>query len=127
MTDDERRPLSLGQCGVESLADGVDIAAVNLDDVPVPSAVFGSRILGHHLRNGGRQLDVVGVVEHDEVVQSEFAGNTADALRDFLLNAAVRDVGIDMVLHYLMSETGLKEPLGHGSACSEGMPLTERT
>ena len=25
-----------------------------------------------------------------------------------------------------MSETGLKEPLGHGSACSECMPLTER-
>ena len=52
----------------------------SFDYVPVPSAILGSGVFGSNGLNLGRELDVVAVVEHDEVVQSEISCKTACAL-----------------------------------------------
>ena len=123
--DDERRTFTLLDCDLESGGHGLGIAAVDVKHVPVPSAVFGRDILRVDGIDLGRELHVVGVIEHDEVVQAQMAGDAPRTLRDFLLNAAVGDERIGLVRDDL-AEAGGEEPLGNRAADGHDMTLAQR-
>ena len=126
MADDQRGALFLGLCLLDGLTNLVNVVTVNLLHVPSPGLVLlGGVLRGHHL-GLRRELDVVGVVEHDEVVQSQVAGNTACALRNLLLHTAVGDVGVDGLVHHV-AQTGLEELGGDGGTYCEGVALSQRT
>ena len=123
--DDERRPLRLGVGRVERRADGVDVVAVDLDDMPVPRLVLHADVLRVYLVDGRRELDVVGVVVHDEVREAQVTGDAAHALRDLLLHGAVRDVGVGLVRHPL-AEARRHEPLDDRGAERHRVALAQR-
>jgi len=100
LTDDEGRAILLLLGSIESLTDLSHVVTVDLDDIPAPSLVLHLCILVHYDATLCRELDVVGIVEHDEVVQTEVAGDTTYTLRDFLLYSTIRNVCVDLVLHH---------------------------
>ena len=110
VTDDEGGavlfPVGSGEC----LTDGIRVVAVDIHD----GSAFGG------------ELYVVGIVEHDEVVQSECACQSSDFCADAFLDASVGDVGVYLVLHHGVSEACLEEFLCHGGSCGIGVSLSER-
>ena len=125
LADDQRGALRLGVGLTEGVADLFDGLPIDGDHAPVPSAVFGGDILGVHLVDLGGELDVVRVVIHDEVVQPEVPSQSADALRDFLFDATVRDVGVRLVSHPF-AEASHHEAFGDGCAEGHGVSLPQR-
>ena len=123
--DDERRTLRLGIGGDERSAELVDVVSVDRQHVPAPRLVLHRHVLAVHLVDLGRELDVVRIVVHDEVRKPQVTGDAAHALRDLLLDGAVRDVGIGLVRHPL-AEARRHEAFGDGCAQRHGMPLTQR-
>ena len=128
LTDDEGRLALYLLCLVESLANLVNVVAVDFEYLPAKSTILCSCVLVHDILGLSRELDIVAVVEHDEVVQAEHRGDAGCTLRDFFLNATIRDVGIDS----LLVEGGVagmsgKELGCYGSTYSEDMTLSERT
>ena len=87
--------------------------------------VFLGRVLGGHFLGFSGELYVVGIIEHDEVIQSQRAGNAACALGYFFLDAAIRDVGVDGLRHHF-GETCLQEFGGDGSTYGKGVSLPQR-
>ena len=85
--------------------------------------LLAPRALRLGLRGG--PLRQLGVVVHDEVAQTQMAGDAAHALRYLLLNAAVGDVGIGLVGHPL-AEARYQETLGNGCTECHGMALAQR-
>ena len=80
VTDNQTRTLLLCLCLSNGLTDLNDIVTVDLLYIPSPCLVFlGGVLTGHHLRTG-RELDVIGVIEHDEVVKTQVTGNTSGSL-----------------------------------------------
>ncbi len=98
---------------------------VDRQHVPTPSLVLLGDVLGVDLLDLGRELDVVGIVVHDEIREPQVPGDAAHHLRNFLLDTAVGDIGVSLVGHPL-AETGHHEALGNGSAQRHGMPLSQR-
>ena len=88
--------------------------------LPAPGFVFHGHVLGVHLIDLGRELDVVRIVVHDEVAQPQMPCDASHALRDLLFDGAVGDVGIGLVRHPL-AEAGRHEPLRDGGAQRHGM------
>lgn len=127
VTDDKCRTVLLLAGKDQSGTNLVRVVAVYCQHVPSPCAIFLLGVLVHHHVTLGRELYLVGIVEHDKVVQMQQAGNASCTLRNFFLNAAVRDVSIDLMLHHCASEACLKEFLCNGSTHSEGVSLSERT
>ena len=80
LTDDEGWLAFYLLCLVESLADLVDIVAVDFEYLPAKSTILGCCVLVHDVLGLGRELDVVAVVEHDEVVQTEHRSYTCSTL-----------------------------------------------
>ena len=126
VADDECGALGLGLGGGYCRRDFVGIVAVDFDHVPVPRAVFCGYILVGHFVDHGGELHAVGVVEHDEIAQSEEAGEATGTLADFLLDAAVGDESISLMGNHV-AETGLQETLADGAAYGHGVTLAERT
>ena len=126
MADDERRTLRFALGGDQRFTNLVDIVSVDRQHVPAPCFVFHGHVLGHHLVDLRRKLDVVRVVVHHEIRQAQMAGNAAHALRNLLLDGAVGNIGIGLVRHPL-AEAGGHEALRNGSAQRHGVPLTQRT
>ena len=126
MADDQRRFLGFVHGTGQRHANLTAVVAVDADHVPTPRLVFGHDILGRHLVHLRRKLDVVRIVEHDKVVQSEVAGDTAHALGYLLLDAAVGDECESLVRH------PFAETLNHETFCdrraeSHRMTLSQRT
>ena len=112
---------------VERLANLCGVVADNFDDFPTESAILGSSVLAHNVLGLSGELDVVGVVEHDQVVQTQNAGDTRCALRNLLLDTAVGDVGVDG----LLGEGGVagvssQELGGNGGTDGKHVTLTQR-
>ena len=105
----------------------VGVVAVDGQHVPSPSAVFLLSVFVHHHATLCRELYVVGVVEHDKVVEFQHSSDASCALRNLLLYAAIRDVGIYLVLHHGATKTCLQELLGNSGTYSEGVALSKRT
>ena len=111
---------------MEGLADLVGTVAVDGDDFPVPGFVFLGHIFAGDCGTLGGELDVVGIVEHDQVVQPEGSGYAACALGDFFLHASVGDVGIDGLAHDFLAKPCLQEFGGYGGSHGVAMALAER-
>jgi len=126
LADDERGAALFLQGGIEGLAYLLYVVAVDLHHIPSPCLILGLGVLVHHELGLCGKLNVIGVVEHDEVVQSQYAGNATYTLRDLLLHGTVADIGVDLVLHHGFAKACLKEFLGNGSTGSHRMALTER-
>ena len=126
MADDERRTLGLALGGDQRLADLIDVVPVDRQHVPAPCLVLHGHVLGHHLVDLGRELNVVRVVVHHEVRQAQMAGDTAHALRNLLLDGAVRNIGIGLVRHPL-AETGGHETFRNGGSQRHGVALSQRS
>ena len=69
--------------------------------------IHGSVFNGHIFRFG-RKLDVVGVIEHNQIVQTQCTGNASGTLRNFFMDTTVGDVSIDCLVHHLV-EPGFEE------------------
>ena len=80
MTDDERGACRLLIGLTQSLTNLLTVVAVNLDDVPVPRLILQARIFRDNLGRLGGKLNLVGIEEHDKVVEPQMAGYTACAL-----------------------------------------------
>ena len=126
VANDEAGALLLGLSLLDGFAYLLHVVAVNLLYIPSPCLVLLGGVLGGHDLGAGRELYVVGIVEHDEVVQTQIACNTAGTLRDFLLHAAIRDVGIDGLVHDV-AQASLQELGSDGSTHGERVALSEGT
>ena len=80
LTDDEGRLAFYLLCSLDGRTDLGCIVTIDFDDLPALCAVLGSSVLSHYLLGLGRELDVVAVIEHDEVVQAQHAGDTGSTL-----------------------------------------------
>ena len=128
LADDERRTFLFLLGGFDGLANLLAIVTVDLDDVPTPCTILHGRIFSHDVLGLCRELDVVRVVEHDEIVQTQMAGDASAALRDFLLYATVRDVCVDGLLgERRIAGAGSQELGGNGSTYGKGVALSQRT
>ena len=127
VSDDEGGAVLLFVGGFEGGADLFGVVAVDFKHVPVPCAVFHARVFGDNGRCFGGKLNFIGVEEHDEVVQSEVSRDASCALRDFLLHAAVGDVGIDaFALKAGVARAGVKGFGCDGRTHGVGVPLSQR-
>ena len=116
----------LGFC--ECLAYLCHIVAVDVEYFPTKGAVSGCRVFAGHNGCLGGELDVVGIVEHDEVVQPQVACDAGCAGTDFFLYAAVADVGIYGFLpEGWVARLGIKELCSDGCAHGIGVPLSQGT
>ena len=99
---------------------------VDRQHVPAPRLVLHGHVLGHHLVDLRRELNVVRIVVHHEVRQAQMAGDAAHALRNLLLDGAVRNIGIGLVRHPL-AETGGHEAFRNGGSQRHGVTLSQRS
>ena len=57
-------------------ADLGNIVSVNLKHFPSHGAILGAGVFCHYIAGLGGELDFIGIIEHDEVIQLQFACNT---------------------------------------------------
>ena len=126
MADDQRGAFALCFGLFQGLTNGVGVVTVNLYHTPAPSFVLTGSVLGRYLLGLGGELNIVRVEEHDQIVQTQRTSHAASALRNLLLNAAVRDVGIDGLIHHF-GEAGFHELGGNGCSYGKRMALAQRT
>ena len=111
---------------VERTAYSIGIVTVDSNDVPIPCLVFLGDIFTGYGIGSRRELYVVGVVEHDEVVETEVSCQTAGTLRNLFLHTAVGNIGIDRLIHDI-AQTRFQKLGGDSSPHSIGMSLSQRT
>ena len=80
MTDNQTWALLLGLSLLDSLTNLINIVTVDLLYIPAPCLVLLSCVLAGHNLSLCRELDIVSVVEHDEVVQTQITGDTTSTL-----------------------------------------------
>ena len=124
-TDDDCRLVLLGDCGIESGPESGQISAVDFQYIPTPGAVLGGGVFGSNIIGDCGELDVVGVVEHHQVVQSQLAGDTAGTLGNFLLDAAIGDES-EVIMSHPVTEPACEELVGDGRTDGEYMALAQR-
>ena len=125
LTDNQCRAFFFSLCFLDSCADFVRVVTIDGKYVPSPCFIFHGCVFNGHIFRFCRKLDIVGVIEHNQVVQSQCAGNTSGTLRDFFLNTTVRNVSIDGLIHHLI-ETGFQEFCGNRGTYGESMSLSQR-
>ena len=107
------------------LANSIGTATIDFKHMPAPSLVLCNYIFAIYLLDGSGELDVVSVIVHDEVIESEMPCDTTSTLRDFFLDASIRDVGVDGLAHDPAQTMG-EELCCDGCTDSEGMSLPKR-
>ena len=128
LTDNQRRTLFFCFGCIQRFANLFAVVTVDFNDVPVPCTVFHGRVFGRYILGFGRKLDVVGVVEHDQVVQTEAACNTACALGDFFLNASVGNICVDSLFGKSRITGTCGQELGSdGGTYGKHVSLSQRT
>ena len=80
MSDDERRLARDGLRLAESLTNLSHIVAVDFDYLPAKCTILHGRILSIYQSSLGGELDIVGIIKHDKVVQTERACHTGRTL-----------------------------------------------
>ena len=125
LADDQAGLVLLGDGLGQGGADLVWVVAFNGRHAPAPGLILLGGIL---VRDGAGirgELDIVGIVEHDQVAQAEEPGDAACALRNLFLHPAVGDEGKRLVRHPF-AEASAQEPLGNGGAYRAGVALAQR-
>ena len=126
LTNDQRRTLLLVVSRLQCLTNLIFRVAVDAYHSPAPSLVLSYNILSINLLNRCRELNIVGIVVHNQIVQTEVAGQTTDTLRNLLLNTTVRDVGVGLVSSPL-AKACCNESLSNSRSNSHRVALTQRT
>ena len=126
LADDEGRLTYRSLGFAKSLTDRFGAATIDLDDVPAPSLVLSSYIFAVNLLDGGRELDIIGIIVHDEVVEPKVSSDTTSPLRDLFLYPPVGDIGVDRLTHD-PAKTVSEELSCDGCPYGEGVTLAERT
>ena len=126
LTNDQCRTLLLLVCSLQSLANLLHRVTVNAHHAPAPSLILSYDILSINLLNSCRELNIVGIVVHNQVVQTQVTSQTAYTLRHLLLDTTVRDVSIGLVSSPL-AKTGCDETLSNSRTNSHRVTLTQRT
>ena len=127
MSDDEGWSGGFGICIAESFADLHRVVAINFNHVPIPSTILHSGVFGNNIGRHGRQLHIVGIEKHNQVVQSQVPGHTTGALTNFLLNAPIGNISINLFfLKSGIAGTRIKRFGSDSGSHSIGMPLSER-
>ena len=112
-------------CCIKSLANLCNVVSVNTEHFPTQCTILCSGILVCYHAGLGGKLNVVCIIEHYKIVQSQCAGNTCCTLRDFLLNATVGNVCVDGLLLECGVAGACIKALGcNGSTNGIGVPLT---
>ena len=70
VTDDQGRTVVDSLCLLQCLTDLGYIITIDLEYLPAPCFVFHGDVFSIHLFHFRRKLDVVGVVEHNQIVQA---------------------------------------------------------
>ena len=109
----------------KSLTDRFGTATIDLYDVPAPSLVLSSYIFAVDLLDGGRELDIIGVIVHNEVIKPKVPSDTTSPLRDLFLYSPVGDIGVDRLTHD-PAKTVSEELSCDGCPYGEGVTLAER-
>ena len=125
LADDQARLVLFGECLGQGGADLVRVVAVNGRHAPAPGFILLGGVLVRDGVGVGGELDIVGIVEHDQVAQAEEPGDAACALRNLFLHAPVRNEGKGLVRHPF-AKPGTEKPLGDGRAHRAGVALPER-
>ena len=127
LSDNQRRPFLFCYGIVQSLPYLVDIITIYRYHVPIPSTILHCGVFIRHRVALCRQLDIVGVIEHNQVVELQEAGNTTCTLRYFLLNAAVTNIRVYLLLiERVVAKMGSKELGRNCRTDCIAMPLAER-
>ena len=113
---------------VECLTYLSHIVSVDVEHFPSEGTVLGSRIFVSHDAGFCGELDVVCIIEHDEVVESQVSCDAGSSLTYFLLYAAIADIGVDGFLLEGRIACFCVEELGSdGSTYGIGVALSKRT
>ena len=106
----------------------LNIVSVYLNDLPSASTIpHGGIFAGHDICLGG-ELNVVGIVEHDKVVEPKIACNAGSSKAYFLLNATIAYIGVDsLLLECWVASLGIEELCSNGSTNGIGVTLSKRT
>ena len=112
----------LGQCP----ADFRYIVSVDCDDFPTPCFVFHGYVFCRHFAYGCGKLDVVGIVKHNQVVQSQRTGNTSGSLRNLFLDATIGYICVDRLIHDV-TQACFQELGGDSSTYGVSVALSQRT
>ena len=80
VSNDKRRAVLLLLGILDGFANLVNVVSVNFLYIPAPSLILLGCILCGDNLGLGRELDVVGIVEHNQVIESQVTGNTACTL-----------------------------------------------
>ncbi len=91
------------------------IVTVDRNHIPAPCIILFSGIFCSYSVSICRQLDIVGIIKHDEITQPKVTGNAAYTLRNLFLNTSVGNVCICFMLH-VFPKTGGQKPFSYGSA-----------
>ena len=124
--DNQGRTVFLSfRCG-QGFPDFFRVVSRDGNDQPAPGFVFHGYILAVDIVDLRGKLDVIGIVEHDQVVEAQVSGYTACALGYFFLNASIGDKCINRLVHHF-AETGFQEFGGDGRSHGIGVSLSERS
>ena len=80
LTDDECGLALHGLCLLDGGTNLCSIVTIDFLHVPTQRTILHGGVLVHDFLGFGRKLDVIRVIEHDEVVQSQCACNAGSAL-----------------------------------------------
>ena len=80
LTDDEGWLAFYLLCSIKSLTNLVYIVTADFDNFPSECTILSCRIFVHNVLSLSRELNVVRVVEHDEVVETESTCYTSATL-----------------------------------------------
>ena len=126
---DNQRRLALHLLGcLDGAANLGGVISIDLEHLPTEGAVLGCGILVEDFLGLGRELDVVGVVEHNEVVEAQNRSDACATLADLFLDTAIRDVCVDgLLLERRVACVSCKELCCDSGAYCENVALSERT
>ena len=107
--------------------DRVRVVTVHLLNVPITETEAGDHVIGE--RNVDRAVirHPVVIPEEDELAEAKMAGKRDDLLADALLEAAVADQCVGIVVNDIGPEHVAEECLGERHAGCVGDPLAKRT
>ena len=103
------------------------IVSVDCDDFQPHHCVFPwFRFFCRHFAYGCGKLDVVGIVKHNQVVQSQRTGNTSGSLRNLFLDATIGYICVDRLIHDV-TQACFQELGGDSSTYGVSVALSQRT
>ena len=126
LTNDQCRTLLLLVCCLQCRTNLILRMTVDAHYTPAPSLIFSYNILSINLLNRGRELNIVGIVVHNQIVQTQVTSQTTYTLRYLLLDTTVRDICIGLVSSPL-AKTGCDKALGDSRTDCHSVTLTQRT